>query len=298
MRDILVNDQDYRLLLTAPYTFGGRELDLYFRSQGYFLPLYPNGFPDVPDSLHDIRQSDIQPIPVGWLRNSFGSMPDQPTLANDIALKEVRPRTMSGIMTQMAFLAPVKNDGKARSVSARIHERLLCGLPSDFATKLDENAMQLHEKYLSINGDNGKVHLDRSKGCYGCHVTLDPIASVYSQDFLSSQKLPGNGEVRVPRIFGNELVYGVRGNQVKSKGAFLGTEVTGIAQLARAIASSPEFSTCVVKTAFEHLFGRKPVSTDIGLVQRLTEQFRGPLDYNYNKLIEELAASPEFLRED
>jgi hypothetical protein len=55
----------------------------------------------------------------------------------------------------------------------------------------------------------------------------------------------------------------------------------------------------VVKTAFEHLFGRKPVSSDMGLVQRVTDQFMGStIDYNYNKMIEELAASPEFLREE
>jgi hypothetical protein len=129
-------------------------------------------------------------------------------------------------------------------------------------------------------------------------VTLDPIESVYSKDFVTVQKSPGNGETRVARIWNDEQTYGLRGNEDMGKGAFLGQEVTGVRELSQVIASSKEFSVCVVKTAFEHLFGRKPVSTDVGFVQRLSDRFMGPLTYNYNKLIEELAASPEFRRED
>lgn len=300
--DILTNNRDYRLLLTAPYTFGGPELDLYFRSQGYFLPLYPSGYMPGSDStsLRTIRQADIQPIPIGWLKNSLGRMPDESIHAYDLRLGEIRPRTMSGIMTQMAFLAPVQNEGKVRSVSARIHERLLCGMPSEFIDRLDDQALQLHDSYISAKGDNGGQHLDRSKGCYACHVTLDPVASVYSKSFVFSQRQPGSSEARLANIFAfYGKTYGLRGNDDKAKGAFLGTEVTGISQLADVISRSKEFSTCVVKTAFEHLFGRKPVSSDLGLVQRVTNQFMGSaLDYNYNKMIEELAASPEFLREE
>jgi uncharacterized protein YjdB len=302
LRDIISNNQDYKLLLTAPYTIGGPELDLYLRSQGYFLPLYPSGYTvgTSQSPLRFIRQSNIPPIPTGWLKNSLGKMPDESAHRYDLALGEVRPRTMSGIMTQMAFLAPVKNDGKVRSISARIHERLLCGLPNEFVPRLDDQALQLHDRYISVKGDNGAQHLDRSKGCYSCHVTLDPIASVYSKAFLAVQKSPGYSEARIANIFGiNNETYGLRGNDEKSKGALLGTEVTGIAHLSDVLANSKEFSTCVVKTAFEHLFGRKPVSSDMGLVQRVTDQFMGStIDYNYNKMIEELAASPEFLREE
>ena len=44
IQDIISNSKDYRLLVTANYTFGGKELELAYRSQGWDLPTYPPGF--------------------------------------------------------------------------------------------------------------------------------------------------------------------------------------------------------------------------------------------------------------
>lgn len=43
---ILKNNRPYTDLVTAPYTIGGPELELFYRTQGYFLPLYPQGVSD------------------------------------------------------------------------------------------------------------------------------------------------------------------------------------------------------------------------------------------------------------
>lgn len=44
LNDIVSNDKDYRLLVTADYTFGGKELELAYRTQGWNLPAYPPGY--------------------------------------------------------------------------------------------------------------------------------------------------------------------------------------------------------------------------------------------------------------
>lgn len=44
INDIITNDKDYRLLVTADYTYGGKEMELAYRTQGWDLPTYPPNF--------------------------------------------------------------------------------------------------------------------------------------------------------------------------------------------------------------------------------------------------------------
>ena len=92
--------------------------------------------------------------------------------------------------------------------------------------------------------------------------------------------------------------YGMRGSSAEgsaSRGALLGQEVSGVGGVAEVLANSDLFAQCAVKKAFEGLFGR-PADTylDQLLVQRVAEKFKGELNYNYNRMVEELALSPEF----
>jgi hypothetical protein len=248
-----------------------------------------------------IEYTSIPNLPVGWLRNSSGGYgADQGEILEVATMGMLKPRLMSGILTQTAFLAPVKNDGKTRSVSARVHERLLCGLPNEFVNALDSNALSLHEMYVSTKGPTSALHLDRTKGCYSCHVTLDPVASVFSKRFMSDPNVPGNTELRRAKIwdYREQGFYGLKGGGLPASGVFLGQRVEGVRSLGEAIANSKEFSNCVVKTAFENVFGRQPVGSDVTFISSMAERFRTRLDYNYNLLIEELVASPELRTEN
>lgn len=302
---IVTNNDDYRLMLTAPYTLGRAELDLYYRTQGYYLPTYPPDFQTselgTVSAVRKIEYAQTPVLPLGWLKNSAGGYgPDQSELGEAIAAGGLKPRTMSGILTQTAFLAPVLNNGKTRSVSARVHERLLCGLPNEFVSGLDASALALHETFVSTKGATGGLHLDRTKGCYSCHVTLDPVASVFSKSFLTDPNPPGSSELRLAKVWNSREtgLYGLKGGGSPATGVFLGQRVEGVRSLGEAIANSKEFSRCVVKTAFENIFGRRPVGADVNFISTMAEKFRTRIDYNYNKLIEELVASPEFRAEN
>ncbi len=299
--DIVSNSRDYRMLLTAPYTIGHGELDLYYRSQNHFLPSYPAGYAAVPGggSLRQITPTTVAPMPFAWLKSSLGTLTYGSTayFADEVQSGTIQPRLMSGILTQMGFLGPVSvNSGKTRSLAARVFERLLCGLPSDFLSLLDTNAQQLQMKYVSTHEANGNAHLDPTKGCYGCHISLDPVASALNANFLQNPSQAATGDLKSDHIWGVNNLYGVRGSTATGTGALFGTVVTGVKDLGNVLANSTPFSQCVVKSAFKNVFGREPLGSEVGLVNSVATQFRTSLNYDYNAMIQALVASPQFQR--
>lgn len=199
-------------------------------------------------------------------------------------------------MTQTAFLQPVVTaDGtiKARSIAARITSRLLCSQPSELTALLTSAQASSHETKVA-----GKGHLDREHGCYSCHVTLDPIASVFHKNFMSAEHQRPESEVTP--YFGGVVSMGVYGGSpTPGDGFFMGQPVRGVRQLADSLAQSRSFARCTVQKAFENLFGRQVSGPDAKFIDQMTTRFMSSeINYDYINLLREIVASSEFLRRD
>jgi hypothetical protein len=221
LQDIIKNDKDYRLLLTADYTYGRKELELTYRSQGFYLPAYPPGYTPTDWSSGDfvginralynnvskITQASLLPIPLNWGRASFTAKrviagsdgifdeSAQPVyLADSNSFAQVRtqfyratnripPKRLKGILSMPAFLGPVSQKGqKIRSVSSRYFRRLLCGDEQSVALTPEQRDMQTPYIPGSRNPAENP-HLDPKQSCYGCHVNMDPLAAALSTNF-------------------------------------------------------------------------------------------------------------------
>ncbi len=302
VNDIVRNDKDFRLFLTAGYTVGRTELELFYRSSDYYLPAYPPGY--VPkrgaaNTAAYIRETDVQPIPLAWLKNSwnqgFGSAMSAAYLKDEIADDEVSAKPMSGILTQTAFLGPVSvNNGKVRSLAARVFSRLLCGLPSDFVADLSPAALTLHKSMVSTVGEGGKAHVDESRGCYSCHVNLDPMAAALKQNFKMNTDSPMQADLKYAPLLGVGFNYGVRGGRPAGNGAVFGEAVSGIKDLGATVANTRQFRECVVKTGFINTFGRQPVGEEFDLIKDVAVGFG--TNYNYTDMIEQLISSDAYRR--
>lgn len=294
---ILENGLPYGTLLTAPYTLGRAEWELALRTQGFYFPTHPRGY-ETPSNEDDAkRMRIISPSPAitkGMLTsrtgcNSVLKCETRPT-ADDGGMPSefaktgrVAPRVMSGILTQAAFVQPMLSAaGSARSVSARIFQRVLCGAPSDFLKRLDSAAVAKHKQFVPNDG-----HLDDTKGCPSCHLNLDPVASVFLPNFLKNVRGTVRGEIEKAGF------YGVRGGGLGGQGALFGEDITGVAQLGQKLAASREFHECTVKNTFQSLFGRIPQPGDLPLIDRMTDAFVKHADLK--ALIIDLASSPQFL---
>jgi|GEM_PF-6058460 len=303
--DILSKNKDYRLILTAPYTIGRTELELLYRNQAYNLPVYMNNVRPQASSLHLIAANTFRPIPIRYLFKSESKelLPnitgaDKTYLATEFQRGSIPPKQMSGVLTQAAFLGPVSvGGGKPRSIAARMIQRLLCGLPSEFLPDLDANARRLHRNFIPTYERDSVKHLDPKAGCYGCHIVMDPLASALSADFAEDVNRSSTGEMKFAGILNNRGgTYGVRTGYEQGTGALFGKKVTGIAEVARVLADSKQFARCTVKTAFKNIFGREPEGDDNRLIDTVAKSFSTKLQYNYDGMVSELMTSPIYQR--
>jgi len=325
--DILTQGLDYRLLLTSDYTFGRGQYELFMRTQGgLILPHYPNYSPSSSDysESHPIYPRLFPSTPRSALVPS--TFPTSGTLWSGIGELIFRddysylnsfhyvPSTLTdggkptaGILTMPAFLA--QSGGKIRTVAHTIFTKLTC---QEIIYPAVATTNSTHLAYVPDAEITSGAHVDPNQGCVSCHINLDPLAAALSSGFLkkgntsstgvtlesssgSISLLGSGGEMRYHHLF---ETYGMRGSSAEgsaSRGALFGQEVTGVEEVAEVLANSDLFAQCAVKKAFEGLFGR-PADTylDQLLVQRVADKFQGELNYNYNRMVEELALSPEF----
>jgi hypothetical protein len=334
--DLIRQDKDYRLLITAPYTLGRKPLEFYYRTQALWLPAYPEGNYSKPgdpgfftSSVGVIDPTKFGTLPKSWLRSSFGSYAGYGgTLAatytypvnGQLTLQYVTPRPMSGILTQAAFINPMRP--KVRSLASRYFTRLMCMDPSAFTPDKAQEAVQVAHmpkidqdvyKYytdLKKSGIDPQTddkynkmvsHVDPQKGCFACHINLDPLAHALSAAFANS-----NSDVEYdPRNFsigemlgpGESPVWGIQGSSepgVASEGAIFGQKVTGVRELGRVLADSDVFAACVVQKAFENIFGRTPNFDDQIFMTNIVSDFK--TNYSYNSMVRKLVMSPMYLR--
>jgi hypothetical protein len=315
--DIIRNGRDYRLMLTAKHTFGTEYYEYMLRTQGYFLPGNPPGWQpswnaEQANAVRKIDFTQFQPIPIKALEsvmvfsgsqvNGTGthSMADAVSMKDLIEQGEIRPRVASGILTMPAFTSgpmPAYDQYAfyMRTISARYFTRLMCGAPNMIT--LTDAQKDLHERYIPQVEAAAKDHLDRTKGCYTCHVNMDPLAAALSSNFMSNvYSYSTLGELRIfgPGPYYQGTWYGIRGGGPPSKGAFLGQEVNGVVDVGRILADSAEFNRCAVQIAFQNVYGRDVGMADVPVVTRITKDFMR--HHNYNTMVRDLATATEFER--
>jgi hypothetical protein len=294
---LIAQKGDYRELLTADWTVASGATELLARSAGFLLADYPPGAPDPADpsflQLRRIRPGDYPPIPKQKLQNFWGSFyalrtwPIDGGLQTDIADLHARP--LAGILTQQSFYDALTNNYKVRTLAAKIYRTLTCGELSAYAPK----DPALHEQF--VRNDNGGAHLDRSRGCYACHVNLDPLSSALTPAFADSgsfvradapQTAPLASEVWWPLLSSYAGSTGA-----PSDGAVFDKPVHGVREAAAALADSPEFARCVAQQTFSGIFGRPPDAGDADYVRDAVKRFM--TGYDYDALVRDLVVAPQ-----
>lgn len=319
--EAVINENlDYRNILTADWSVARGPLEIYYQIQGHYLPSYPTGTRNLPNTDQYMKLKKIYPMQFNrltraWFVNSFGREPaaagnafnNNPSAANypidDINANELAPRPASGLLTQTAFLASAGQ--KIRSLSSKIFKTFTCGDVSTY--RPDQASQNLHAQYIPTGEKSGAQHVDRNGTCFACHVNMDPLASALSKGFLlkknpftggdinnGSEWLYGFGEL-APYQTGDVLEgfkYGLRGNvDMPSEGALFGQKVTGVRDVGRVLSDSDLFQKCVVKQGFISVFGRNPITTqENDLIESTTQKWKQS-GFNYNKMIELLLTS-------
>jgi hypothetical protein len=321
LQHVLDNGLPYSELFTADYTLGHEELDLFYRTQAFLMPAHPPGYsPSAPTApartqLRAIRRATNPGVPVSWFFPFFNWTPEyvyppmDETLHYAIAAWSPRVResgvlpalVSSGILSMPAFLGPVT--GKMRTVASRFFTRLLCGEPSVFAPNESQRAIHrefMHDPANPESNRTAALHLDETKGCFSCHVNLDPLSSALSAHFLDQVQVnewtAQSGEFRpVGGNFRGGTVHyflGARAGGDPGEGAFLGSRVNGVRGVGRVLADSDLAYSCVVQRTYQEIMGRPPVLADSRRLRDLISQFRS--HKNYDRMVREIVALPGF----
>ena len=303
---------DYRKILTSSETIGSAYLEQHYRSGGRLLPFSLPNF-DLganPTAIRTFSAERFMALPIGWFRGPYEagknslSVPETPTVLGGEAIKwldvskssTLPHRPLSGILTQASFWAPVASS--PRTMANRIFVRLLGQNANVFKPSVSQ--MPIHMKYVTQ-----KSHVAPS--CASCHANLDPLAAILNPNFAADPMMK-NGSIA--KLSG-ELSAGVgtflptiQGVPNPSSGAFLGKEIKGIRELGQAIVDSREWARQTVSKAAENILGRPfpPYQDCVGsmqnpdcqLIEGVTDAFRDAsrLNFNYNRMVEEIIASP------
>jgi hypothetical protein len=294
---VITNNRPYSEILTADYTCGRGELERYYKSQGYYLPVDVTQFESIQagqtcssdPSLPLKKFTLTTPIPTGLLKLSTGGY--QGGTQSSFIGGAVQPKASSGILTMPGFLGPVSP--KMRTIASRYFTRLMCGEPNIYAPKGSQD--DLHAKYIS----QSKLHPDHLRAeCRQCHINLDPLAAALSPSFVQNEgDSPREALGEMQAITSGQspvAFFGVRGGGPKGTGALLGTEVSGVRAVASVLAGSDQFNGCVVQKVFENVFGRQIGFADIALLNGMTTAFKS--HQNYNRLIHDMVETPDYQR--
>lgn len=331
---LIKNNKDYRELITANWTIGSEYYKLFIASNGMPIMAYPPGYEKYYDSnsraslSHRYSESelsnalitskDFQPLSANYFyKNGVNAVRNKENMAFDLWMDEDKktkdmneyvlwksqaefsPRPLSGILTMPAFIQPTAI--KARTYSARIFQRVLCRLPSEVA--VPAGAQEAHKKFIPTREPGGNKHVDPNRGCFSCHMGLDPLAAAVSGSFMTRV-----GETTMTDFLGELFtsggiafgdkspdVNGIRWGSYNSRGEgmFQGKSIRGFQELGKAVAESDEFSDCAVTTAFKNVYGRDPSEEDLKIIAIVKKKFKQS-GYNYNQMISDLVTSPMF----
>ncbi|HTL12414.1 MAG TPA: DUF1585 domain-containing protein [Bdellovibrionota bacterium] len=303
---VITHNLPYREILTANYTFGSEYYEYLLRSQAYYLPGPPPGFtptfdPTQAKTTRRIEFDSFSDIPLQALRSVVGrySADDEHEMQGLIAKGHIPHKLHRGLLTTPSFLsaaAPGLNQTALgmRTMSSRYFTRLMCGNPS--MVTLTSAQQTLHKQFIPNVEAAAKDHLDPKKGCYACHINLDPLASALSPNFSGGVYTRSYGELKI--MTGTSYYqgdyYGIRGGGDPGHGAFLGREMHGLADVSEALADSDQFNSCVVQKAFENITGRGLSFLDLDDFKTVVSKFKS--HQSYNQMIIDLVSTPAFSR--
>ena len=292
---------DYRQILLANYTFGSDYTRYYLATQSFFLPFQIPGFNQSPNpgNVVQFTSGGFGTFNSRWLRSDINQSSMSSSWQNYFANANlsngsdvVSPKPIQGILNTVEFMGPVSTG--MRTVASRIITRATCGSINSFVP--DASQAVLQAAFVTQ-----KSHLQST--CLKCHINLDPLAAAMNANFAADPTMSNSSVQKYGAEMDNSQMnglYGIRGLNNPGTGAFLGQPITGLAGLASVLANSDQFATCAVRKAFENIFGRSlpnvetcaanPGNADCALVYQTTQVFK--LDYNYNKMVQELVASP------
>jgi len=205
-----------------------------------------------------------------------------------------------------AFLGPVSQ--KMRTVSSRFFTRLLCGDPGIYQpTGAEKNLHRAHMVLPTNAGvsDIASAHLDETKGCFSCHVGLDPLgAALGGANFLKWVQLPGYTNAEMSGDFitssnnalGDMRWLGSRSAGEPGTGAFLGKEVVGFEGVGKVLSQSEYMTGCVFRRTFENIYGRPIQFTDMSAAKAAQSRFNQGQDFN--QLVRDLVGLKIYTQED
>lgn len=334
VKHLIRNNLDYRELITADWTIGSPNFKLFLATNGMPLVAYPAGFDkyynsgsrgeltqrlsEAETSSQVIQEKDFAPISANlFIRDGINAIKNKRDVAFDQWNEEDRKksdynnfvwwnskgefhvRPFSGILTMPAFIQPTVT--KARTYSSRIFQRVMCRLPSE--TSMPGGADRLHVPFVPTVENGGKAHVDPTRGCVSCHITMDPLASALAPSFMtrvgqpiqtdflgelipSASHSPGD----VPKLYD-----GWRWGSPHSRGEgyFQGKLIRGFKEMGHAVAESDEFADCAVMTAFKNVYGRDPTIEDLKVIYNVKLLFKNS-GYKYNEMIVNLVSNPMF----
>jgi hypothetical protein len=324
---LIADNKDYRELLTANYTHGNACFKFFYDTQGFALPTHPDAAGQACRGPGESTQTVIRPgpgIPIGHITAVDGvyqgDTVQRRAMWNKIyrdnvgqAPTSLPPRVYSGILTMPAFVAPVATT--TRGIASRVFQRLLCDQANFYdpvADKAHPAALPMHTSFVSR-----RKHLKQE--CFQCHRNLDPMASALSWTYLgllvpdpndpgfyTHSSKGGEGGVldylgELDAVDAKGALPGLRhGGAAPSAGAFMGTPVNGIRELAQAVADSDKFASCVTSTVFSRVFGRQVQFADGTLYKQLLNDFKNPqkANYRYVELLRLMIGSDSFTRKN
>jgi hypothetical protein len=166
----------------------------------------------------------------------------------------------------------------------------------------------LHRQFIAdpknkATNATAALHLDETRGCYSCHINLDPLASALSRNFLPFVQVDEvNGMYGEFGLSGGGMhaysvyILGMRNGDSAGNGAFLGKPASGVVAVGQILADSDMPYACATRRAFQEIYGRPPLIADAELVRATSKSFFNHKDFS--RMIRELITNGSFGRDN
>ena len=188
-------------------------------------------------------------------------------------------RLSAGILSQGSILVSISGT-RSTSPSRRGYwmlKNILCEEPAPFPDNLDPNLIQEQEASENLSTREALAMHASDPSCAGCHLRMDNVG-------LSIEAFGPDARFRINDEYGNVI---------DSSGTIEGVGSFGDHQeLARLLASGPQFKQCIVRKALVFATGRDLNDNDRCIAEKITEK----LDMNarFSDVIAEIVFSSSF----
>lgn len=182
----------------------------------------------------------------------------------------------AGLLGQAGFLAMYSHSGRSSPTlrGRAIRELLMCQPVPNPPGNVNFTAVQDTANKAMPTARIRLTSHQTDPVCSGCHMITDPVG-------LSLERFDGIGAVRMTE---NDAPIDI-------SGAMDGIEFQGATGLGKAMAASPETTTCVASRALEYVTARPP-DDDVALVEAVEKQFAAD-GYSIRALFRRVVTAPQ-----